>query len=100
VFCQILGMLIPFVGACWGHAMSKCCQFAIDDTKVCVGLVLISIKLAQSILQKTIISTPKNGKGWQEWHKVWPRCGGVSMEIEDSNEYSICSKNHPILKDF
>jgi hypothetical protein len=29
-----------------------------------------------------------------------PRCGGVSMEIEDSNEDSICFKNHPILRDF
>jgi len=25
VFCEVLGLLTPFVGSCWGHAMSKCC---------------------------------------------------------------------------
>jgi hypothetical protein len=25
VLCEILGLTTPFVGACWGHAMSKCC---------------------------------------------------------------------------
>jgi hypothetical protein len=63
VFCQILGMLTLFVGACWGHAMSKCCQYATNDTKVCASVILISIKLAQFVLQKTIISTKKSGKG-------------------------------------
>jgi hypothetical protein len=50
--------------------MSKYCQCATNDTKICVGLIFISIKLTQSILQKTIISTKKSGKGWQEWHKA------------------------------
>jgi hypothetical protein len=60
---QIIGMLTPFVGVCWGHAMSKCCQYATDDTKVCAGLILISIKLTQFVLQKTIILTQKSCKG-------------------------------------
>jgi hypothetical protein len=25
VSCEVLGLLVPFVGSCWGHAMSKCC---------------------------------------------------------------------------
>jgi hypothetical protein len=25
VSCEILGLLAPFIGSCWGHAMSKCC---------------------------------------------------------------------------
>jgi hypothetical protein len=25
VSCEVLGLLAPFVGSCWGHAMSKCC---------------------------------------------------------------------------
>ncbi len=25
VSCEILGLLRPFVGACWDHVMSKCC---------------------------------------------------------------------------
>jgi len=32
------------VGACWGHAMSKCCQYGIDDNKVSSRLI-VSIKL-------------------------------------------------------
>ncbi len=43
VSCEVLGLLAPFVMACWGHVMSKCCQYAIDESKVCVGLPLISI---------------------------------------------------------
>jgi hypothetical protein len=43
--------------------MSKCCQYAIDDFKVCVSLTSISIKEAQSILQKTFTWTKKSGKG-------------------------------------
>jgi hypothetical protein len=41
VSCEVLGLTTPFVGACWGHAMSKCCQYATDDSKVCVGLTFI-----------------------------------------------------------
>jgi len=50
VSCEVLWLTTPFVGACWGHAMSKCCQYATDDYKICVGLTSISIKEAQSIL--------------------------------------------------
>jgi hypothetical protein len=28
-----------FVGACWGHAMSKCCQYATDDNKISLRLI-------------------------------------------------------------
>jgi len=43
--------------------MSKCCQYAIDDSKVCVSLTSIPIKEAKSILYKTITWTKKSGKG-------------------------------------
>jgi hypothetical protein len=33
-----------------GHAMSKGCQYSIDDSKVCAILTSVSIKEAQSIL--------------------------------------------------
>ncbi len=50
VSCEVLGLFTPFVGTCWGHAMSKCCQCAIDDSKVYVSLTSISIKEAKLIL--------------------------------------------------
>jgi hypothetical protein len=52
------------VDSFWGHAMSKGCQYSIDDFIVCVILTSVSIKQAQSVLQKTIIWTKKNGKRW------------------------------------
>ncbi len=44
VSCEVMGLSIPFIGACRDHTMSKCRQYAIDDLKVCNGLTLISIK--------------------------------------------------------
>ncbi len=44
VSCEVMGLSVPFVGACRDHTMSKCCQYAIDDLKVCDGLTSISIK--------------------------------------------------------
>jgi hypothetical protein len=70
VSCEVLRLLALFVGSSWGHAMSKCCQYSTDDSKVCACLSSISIKEAQSILQKTITWTIKNVKGWQQWHKT------------------------------
>jgi len=46
-----------------GHVMFKCCQYAIDDTKVCVGLTLISIKKCKFVFQKTIAWPIKTRKG-------------------------------------
>lgn len=90
--CQILGMLTPFVGPWWGHVMSKCCQYATNDTNVCVSFILISIKLAQFVLQKTIISTKKNGKGWQEWHKACLDVGVFPWKLQIRMKIQFTSK--------
>jgi len=44
VSCEALGLQTPFVGSCWGRAMSKCIQYAIDYAKVSIGLTFVSIK--------------------------------------------------------
>jgi hypothetical protein len=44
VSCSIFQLACPFVGSCFGHAMSKVVQYAIDDTKVCAGLSEVSLK--------------------------------------------------------
>jgi hypothetical protein len=41
---ELLGLTMPFIGSCWGHAMFKCCQYVIDDIKVSTRLTSISIK--------------------------------------------------------
>jgi hypothetical protein len=63
VSCEVLGLSTPFVGSCWGHAMSKWCQYVIDDSNVCVNMPFFSIEETQSILEKTITWTKKSGKG-------------------------------------
>jgi len=43
ISCAVLGLglAISFIGTCWGHVMFKCCQHAIDDLKIYVGLTFI-----------------------------------------------------------
>jgi hypothetical protein len=35
---EVLGLSTSFIGICWGHAMSKSCQYPTNNSKVCVGL--------------------------------------------------------------
>jgi hypothetical protein len=44
----------PYVGACFGHAMSKTCQYATLDDKICVGMTQASLKNAKSTLLKIV----------------------------------------------
>ncbi len=52
---------------CFGHVMSK---YAINDEKVYVGLINVSVKKVQSNLQKTISWTKRSGKKRQEWERA------------------------------
>jgi hypothetical protein len=47
---EVWALSTPFVGTCWGHVMSKCYHYAIDDSKECVSLTSISIKEAKLVL--------------------------------------------------
>jgi hypothetical protein len=46
IYYEALSLQTPFVGSCWGHAMSKCIQYVIDDDKVSTILTFVSIKEA------------------------------------------------------
>ncbi|KAJ7552447.1 hypothetical protein O6H91_06G055400 [Diphasiastrum complanatum] len=71
VDCEPLNLCEPYAGTCFGHVMSKCCQYATNDAKVCAGMKsMISLKEAQSSLQQTITWTKKSRKGRQEWTKA------------------------------
>jgi hypothetical protein len=51
ISCVPLLLLQPYVAnCCYGHAMSKCCQYVINDLKMCVGMKEVSIKETQSSL--------------------------------------------------
>ncbi len=50
--------------------MSKVCQYATNDVKLCIGMKEASLKDTQQAMQKIITQITKFGKGWQEWDKA------------------------------
>jgi hypothetical protein len=48
-------LISPFLGSCFGHAMSKACQYAYDDSKGCARFLEVSFKNVQTSLQNIII---------------------------------------------
>jgi hypothetical protein len=54
VFYSFFLLPQPYAISCYGHAMSKCCQYAISDLKVRGGIKDVSIKEVQSFIQNTI----------------------------------------------
>jgi hypothetical protein len=69
VSCFNLQQACPFVGSCFGHAMSKANQYLTNKNNVCVGFSKVSLKEVQFSLQKTITWINVFGKGRQEWKK-------------------------------
>ncbi len=48
VTCFLFQLSNPFVGSCFGHAMSKICQYAYDDFNACVRFLIMSLKHFQA----------------------------------------------------
>ncbi len=44
ISCASLLLAQSYIVSSYGHAMSKCCQYAINDMKVCDGMREVSIK--------------------------------------------------------
>jgi hypothetical protein len=62
VYCQPLKLQQIYEGFCFGHVMSKACQYATNHDKV-LGLKLVSVKNVQICLQKIITWTKISRKG-------------------------------------
>jgi hypothetical protein len=67
VFCNVFLVETPFSSTCFGHVMSKVCQYATNEKKVSQCMKEVYLNDAQSIFQKLIIWTKKSSKGRQEW---------------------------------
>jgi hypothetical protein len=51
VNCEPFQLTSPYVDACFGHVMSKTCEYVILDDLVCVGMTkLVLLKIARSTL--------------------------------------------------
>jgi hypothetical protein len=55
--------------------MSKACQYAMNDDKVLVSLILVNVKDVKTSLQKSITWTKKSRKWRQEWEKAYIESG-------------------------
>ncbi len=50
VSCEPLQLFQPFISFCFGHVMSKACQYAMNEAKVGVGMKEIGLKDVQAAL--------------------------------------------------
>jgi hypothetical protein len=92
VTCDVLGLKKPYSGTCFSHLMSKVCQYGTDSDTVCKSMKHVSMKNAQSTLQKTITWTQKSGKGRQEWEKACIEVGLPSRRLRIPVKTRFASK--------
>lgn len=64
------GLNERFQGNFFGHVFSKACQYVITNETFCKNLKFISIKFAQSDLQKCITWRKNFGNNKQGWNKA------------------------------
>ena len=82
VSCDVLGLNEPYSGTCFGHVMSKVCKYNTNLDTICSSMKHVSLKNAQSTLQKIITWTKNNGKGRQEWEKTCIEAGLPSRRLK------------------
>jgi len=98
VNCDNLRLEEPFQGPCFGHAMSKACQYATTNEKVFIGLHKMSIKSTQTYFLKCITWPKKSKEGHQIWTKVydvrwWPRKLNMHVKQGDASSFLFVSGN-------
>ncbi len=60
ISCASLQLVTTFNGTCFGYVMSKACQYAINDTKIGVGMKEVNVAKAQNALQKKPLHGQRN----------------------------------------
>jgi hypothetical protein len=70
VSCELLNLSKPHARSCFGHLMSKCCQYAKRKDKMCINIIDVLLKDIQTTLQKIITWTKKFGKQKHEGIKL------------------------------
>jgi hypothetical protein len=89
-------MLPPlYVGNCYGHVMSKCCQHVINNLKV--------FNLTKNVcvfMQKNYYMDKKRQEGKAWMGKSLHRCISSPLEAKDSYENLICVQSHCFQRDY
>ncbi len=86
VSCHILTMSEPFDASCFGHALSKACQYVTIDDKIAYNLNYAFIKSTQANIQKCITWPKKSSKSKQTWDKA---CIDFRLNPKKLNTYEI-----------
>jgi hypothetical protein len=73
--CFVSYALLQLVAPFSGHVMSKACQYAINDTKIGVGMKETNNRCPKWLGKNHYISTKKLGKGRQEWESMCKETG-------------------------
>jgi hypothetical protein len=89
---ELLDLSKPYIGTCFGHLMSKCCQYMTSEEKVCMDMKEVLLKDDQTSLQKTIIWTKKFGKGREEWDKACIEVGLLARKLKTLMKIRFTSK--------
>ncbi len=95
VSCFAFQQACPFVGSCFGHAMSKEAQYVTNDNNVCVGFLEVSLKEAQFSLQKTItwiIFLVRGGRSGKNLVLLEDKC----QDVKNYSENMVCFLSDPI----
>jgi hypothetical protein len=82
ISCAAIGLKKPYSGVCFGHVISKAYQYATTEDKVCIKMKEVSLKNAQTALQKTIIWTKKSTKGRHEWDDACAEAGLPTRKLK------------------
>jgi hypothetical protein len=81
-------LTMPYFATCYGHALSRCCQYVANDSKVCWN-------------ERTIISSSKNHyMDKKKGAKNLQRCIFLPLEIEIFYQDSICIQSHSFQINF
>lgn len=60
VTCNVLGLDFPYVGSCFGHAMSEACKYGTSKKNIYPTMKLVSLKRMQARLRSCITWTKKS----------------------------------------
>jgi hypothetical protein len=90
-----LVILAPFEGVCFGHALSKACQYATSNEKVSLGLQLANTKFAQPSIQACITWPKKSGKRKGIMDKNL--FGYATTEVKHIGENKVCFESDNII---
>jgi hypothetical protein len=80
ISCNSMGLLEPIDGLCFGHALSKVCQYATTNKNMFTNLSYTSIKRCSKCHLEMYYMTQKMGKGCQAWDKA---CMDTGLKLKN-----------------